>query len=395
MTDGTDDMFILHSVLPGMAIRDPITCAGVVFCTTRHLDQYSITPAKDRKALLTVASNCRDSHGNTLDCVGVVLVPEPDAEVLISDGIPRICRDVVALCYITGGTALNCHHGQATTVYNADYFEALPIHFHSDGFVIRRPGLLGLNSECKHLFPTLPVYLSAPRDTDFQLDKRLFEACDSAVRAFTRGQHRRELQQVFRAIAVSMHATRIMPETESTYHDVGPRIIGWVSAFETLVHSGRGRVGLRDVIQLIREVRWHDGRPAPRGGRGRREISLNHQRYIVKDKKGRVIVRETSACQLYRRLYRLRNDVAHGNAIRPKEFAAQPGNKQGPRIDQIAPLLFRGCALERLREIGVVERIPQTGALTLAQFQASVGESLDASRFDEALAKTLFGRDDD
>lgn len=390
MTDGTNDKFILHSVLPAAPIRDPITCAGVVFCTTRHLDQYSITPAKDQKALLTVASNCRDCHGNKLDRVGVVLVPEQDADTLIPDGIPRICRDVVALCHITGGTALNCHHGQATTVYNADYFEALPIRFHKDGVVIQRPGLLGLNSGYDYLHPTLPVYLSAPRDTDFQLDKRLFEACDKAVRLFVQKRHRRELRQLFRAIAITMHATRIMPETESTYHDLGPRIISWVSAFETLVHSGRKSVGVRDVVRLIMRIPWHDKRPARRGGRPRREISLNDDRYG--DGYGH---RENAACRLYRRLNKLRNDVAHGNVIRRNEFAARPGDKRGPRIDEIAPLLFRGCVLERLREIGVVKRIPQTGAFSMRVFTASVRESLDASHFDEALAKALFGRDDD
>ena len=92
-------------------------------------------------------------------------------------------------------------------------------------------------------------------------------------------------------------------------------------------------------------------RPAPRGARCRREISLNHQKYIVKDRDGPAVDRENAACRLYRRLNNLRNDAAHGNVIRPNEFAAHTGIKRGPRIDQIAPLLFRGCVLERLREL--------------------------------------------
>ncbi|MCH8146756.1 MAG: hypothetical protein IH987_02020 [Planctomycetes bacterium] len=280
-------------------------------------------------------------------------------------------------------------------MYNADYFESLPIRFGKNGFVIQRPGLLSLNSGCDHLFPTLPVYLSSPRDRDFQLDKRLFEACDKAVCFFVQKRHRRELRQLFRAIALTMHATRIMPETESTYHDLGPRIISWVSAFETLVHPGRGQVSIQNVIQLIKRIPWHDDRPPGRGGQRRREMSLNEQRYIVKDRHGRVVGRENGACRLYRQLYKLRNDVAHGNVIRPNEFAAHPSVNRGARIDQIAPLLFRGCILERLRELGVLPRTPQTESWTLAQFQASVGESLDAYNFDGALAKALFGRDND
>lgn len=392
MADNAQDRFILHSILPAMAIPDPVTCMGIVFCTTRHLDRYLITPAEHRTALLTLASNCRDAYGHVLDRVGVVLVPEASSNVLISEGIPRVCRDVVALCHITRGTARNCHLGQAATVYHSDYFEALPIRFREDGVLIQRPGLHGYHAGYENLAPTLPAYLLTPRDTAFQLDKRLLEACGKAVRLFLQKRHRRELRQLFRAIAITMHASRILPETETTYHDLGPRIISWVSAFETLVHSGQEQVRFRDVIQFMKRIRWRDER-IERGGGRRREISLNHDCYTVKNKLGQTVGRETAACRYYRRLYNLRNDFAHGNVIRPREVEARPNAMRGPRIDEIAPLLFRGCILERLREIGILERTPQTGALTLAQFQASLGESLNASSFDGAFAKVLFGRD--
>ena len=63
-------------------------------------------------------------------------------------------------------------------------------------------------------------------------------------------------------------------------------------------------------------------------------------------------------------------------------------------MDQIAPLLFRGCVLERFRQLGVLRRTPRAGSLTESQFRAAVHESLDASHFDEALAKVVFGRDE-
>ena len=64
---------------------------------------------------------------------------------------------------------------------------------------------------------------------------------------------------MFRAITISLHGTRIMPETDSTYFDLGVRITSWVSAFEALVHSGTGRVGIDQVLDLIRQVRWTSG----------------------------------------------------------------------------------------------------------------------------------------
>ena len=71
-----------------------------------------------------------------------MLVPAAHQAALERDGIPRMCRDALALSYITRGTALCCHHGQSTTVHNADYFETLPIRLRGDGFILRRPGLL-------------------------------------------------------------------------------------------------------------------------------------------------------------------------------------------------------------------------------------------------------------
>lgn len=68
------------------------------------------------------------------------------------------------------------------------------------------------------------------------------------------------------------------------------------------------------------------------------------------------VVAACAVCHLYWRLYKLRNDVAHGNPVRKRKVAARAGQHKGARIDQVAPLLFRECVLERLRRMGVVKR---------------------------------------
>lgn len=137
--------------------------------------------------------------------------------------------DALALSYITRGTALCCHHGQSTTAHNADYSDALPIRLRGDGFVLRRPGLLGITHHLKHYRPTLATYLPQQSDGDFRLDELLLRDLAHAVEVYRQGDKRRPLRQMFRVISISLHATRIMAETYSTYFDLGVRITSWGS----------------------------------------------------------------------------------------------------------------------------------------------------------------------
>lgn len=382
----------LHSILPAMRLRAPVCCGGVVFCTTDHLDRYAIEPPAIHAAVQRLARQYCDDHGNPLGCVGVELLPETSARDLTRQGTARMCRDAVALCFVTRGASLNCHHQQATTVSNADYFDALPIRLREQGFIIKRPGLFGTSNSLNHYHPTLPTHLGTPRNGDFQLDEFLLHAFDQAVAMYTKRRRCRALRQVFRASAIALQATRILPETESTYYDLGSRIISWVSAFETLVHPGMGSVGLKDVMQLIESVQWSDAPLNVLPGTRRVTMRLGHKRFIFRDRKGRVVGRENAACHLYRRFYNLRNAAAHGNELKTCEFAANPRSRKRARVDEVAPLLFRGCLLERFRQLHVIRTIPSEGTLTPRQFHAAVRQTLNASHFDEALAKVLFGR---
>lgn len=382
----------LHGILPAMHLRDPVCCGQVVFCTTHHLDRYAIEPTAIQAAVQQLAAQYCDDHGNPLNRLGLVLLPQASAVNLVRHGMPRRCRDAVALCCITRGASLNCHHQQRTSVSESDYFDALPIRLRERGFLIRRPGRRGRSNSLEHYHPALPTYLGTPRDGDFQIDAFLLDAFDRATFMYLAGRKRRALCQVFRAVAIAMHATRILPETDSTYYDVGIRIIGWVSAFETLVHPGKGCVGLSDVLQLVERVHWMDSpTPTPGAGRGSR-MRLAHRRYVFRNQSGRPPGRETAPCHLYRRLYDLRNAVAHGNDLNLAEFAANPKRRNGARIDEVAPLLFRGCLVERFRQLGVIKSIPRQGTPTRAEFRARNQAAMSAAHSDEALANVLFGR---
>lgn len=345
----------IHYIMPAFTFCDPPSVDPVVLCTTAHLSQFTVRPKRDAKSVQTIARNYRSADGQPLGRLGLMLVPEPDEAALVRDGIPRMCRDALALAYITGGTYLNCHHGQATSVHNSDYFETLPIRFRERGFIVDRPGLLSFTRHLRSYRPSLPPYLSRAHDGDFHIDELLLRDLSRAIAAYRRGSKRPALRQLFRAVAISLHSTRIMPETDSTYFDLGVRITSWVSAFETLVHPGAGRVGIVQVLDLIRQIRW-TGAAARKGSWLRLQSPpLSRRRFTLRLAKGQTS-RENAACHLYWRLYNLRNDVAHGNPIRPRAFVARLGQRNGPHIDQIAPLLFRECVLERLRQLGIVKR---------------------------------------
>lgn len=382
--------YALASILPAMHIPNPLNCGPVIFCTTKELDRYPLNRPEEARSVSQVAQQFRDAYGNSLDRLGLVLVPTDRNAECAKDGLPRMCRDSVALCHITAGTKMNCRHGQPTTICNSDYFEALPIRFRPQGYVLQRPGKTSLASDpnLDHLHPTLPVYLGGvPRQSAFTVDEALLRAFDRAATMYLRKKQRKPLRQVFRAVALTMHATRILPETDSTYYDLGSRITSWVAAFETLVHPGPGRVGLQDVLALIRRLDWQDA-PARRvKPRPKRTISLKDQRYKIPSKNG-PSERENAPCHLYRRLYDLRNDLAHGNVLRPREFAARRGQARGPRIDELAPLLFRECVLQRLRQLGILRGLRQ-GPMTHKVLSEYLQNRDDASSYHQALAIAL------
>ncbi|MBX3396719.1 MAG: hypothetical protein KF841_15285 [Phycisphaerae bacterium] len=215
-TNDDDAPYMLHAILPAMHLRDPVGCAGVIFCTTDHLDQYAVDPAAIRAAVQQLARQYCDDHSNVLGRLGLELIPNSSADALIRQGVARMCRDAVALCFIMRGASLNCHHEQVLSVANSDFFDTLPIRLRDQGFIIQRPGMLGTSNSLDYYHPALPTHLGTPRDSGFQLDDYLMCAFDRAIAKYMAGRQRQALRQVFRATALAMHATRILPETEST-----------------------------------------------------------------------------------------------------------------------------------------------------------------------------------
>ena len=319
------------------------------------------------------------------------MVPTDRVEDVKPEGLPRMCRDAVALCHITAGAKANCHHEQGIAVCNSDYFEAVPISFRPDGFVVVRPGLLAFNGGMRGYHPALPTYLGTPRENEFRLDDYLLNAFRHATEALLHSEKVRELRQVFRAVALAMHASRILRETHSWHEDLTPRLVCWTAAFETLVHDTDRSVGLKDVLSLVRRIQWHDESPTRKGPDGQPISDLAEATCSIGGKEKQPEERENAPSNFYRRLYDLRNDLAHGNQIDPAKFSACRTAPNGPHVQEIVPLLFRECALERLRDLKIVERI-QDDANDVDGWCASVSARWNAREYHNTLAKALLGR---
>lgn len=370
-----------------MALPEPVSMGPVVFCTTEHLDRYDLAGDRQVDGVLKIARHYRDVQDERIGRLGVLLLPKRQAESLTSEGVPRVCRDALALCYITNGVAHKSVNSSFPAIVASDYFDMWPMFIDGNTFTIRSPGLIGLGYDVWRYKPVEPLHLPPlqPDDAEFY-DEQLFAGLDKAIRGFISGKNKRVLRQVFRAIAIAYHASRQLHEADSYLHDLGTRIVHWISAFETLVHPGKGHVELKDVLSLVDAVKWPVlGRATRMGRRVRRSYSVGYRRYTwsYRGKHGK----EHAACHYYRQLFNLRNALAHGNAISRRQFRVLQRPK-GWRIDLPTPLLFRECLMERLRPTGYVP-IHATSNLSSEQYRDFVDAQLAQNRFDKALARML------
>lgn len=148
---------------------------------------------------------------------------------------------------------------------------------------------------------------------------------------------------LFRALNMANQASQIPSSAEESLYDAGRNIALWVSAFEILVHPGKGgSSGLKQVLNLLEQVNW--------------EISsLSRRQYQVR--LGRdAPTRRIFAASLYAKLNWLRNQFLHGNAISPTALALPRGAGQP---GDYAPLLFR-MALTAFLNINWTLPMPST-----------------------------------
>ena len=130
---------------------------------------------------------------------------------------------------------------------------------------------------------------------------------------------------------------------------MGTRAVLWVSAFEILVHPGKGgHADLEKVLDLLSLVSWED-----------KHLKNQKFRVTVKEKKRAVTLCE----KLYKQLYDTRNSFAHGNPVNIRSIRPFRTPKL-PSLHSIAPLLYR-AALGAYLKLGVPGNSAKTSGLAI------------------------------
>lgn len=138
-------------------------------------------------------------------------------------------------------------------------------------------------------------------------------------------------RRIMRSLAVAYEACRKPLQMESFLHDHGRHCSLWVSAFETLAHPGPPhKVGISQVLDLIGQRtlygdEWND-----------------RETYEIGQRKLRRVYSLNVAQQLYRDLYKARNDFLHGNELEIETFVPR-GLGAEIRLLDTAPLVYHAA----------------------------------------------------
>jgi hypothetical protein len=120
-------------------------------------------------------------------------------------------------------------------------------------------------------------------------------------------------------------ASRMPAAGDITFYDVGRSIALWVSAFEILVHPGRGWSGLSQVYELLDGVEW-------------RLRETGHRVHLAYHPNPKKRSRRALGAWLYGELYRARNDFLHGNPVSPRRLTIRGS---GQNLFRYAAPLYR------------------------------------------------------
>ena len=287
----------------------------------------------------------------------------------IGAGAPGAARTAAAIrafrncCAVA--TILTARTGGSWQPSYSDHFDLYPLAPGKDGRIITNDaivldgGLLprGFAGQSSPLIRNPSHFRCQPSKP---LLGRLVEVWQTC---YLKKAQRRGLLRMFRSLEIAFHALRFPTDSLLSVHEVGLRIVLWVSAFEVLLYPKQkgAKVNLATVLDSIEAVAWRDN-------------DLKHRRYPT-----RVLgVKKRAAlpAAIYFHLYRARNDFAHGNnlsnrALRRARFGLR-------RMVDAAPLLYR-AVLEQQLDVWLPSRVYKTadGKGYLRQSAAAWANSLN------------------
>lgn len=232
---------------------------------------------------------------------------------LVAKGAPRSVftidaissfRDIVAISAVPLSRALQLQYGRPFPFQYSNSFALYPWSISKDykHLVLNTGALTSMNKVDDfegQSSPEVSFHRVRTSDLDSVLLTELIKRWKSR---YATQRTKWKDRALFRSLNMANQAAQIPWTADETRYDRGRITALWVSAFEILVHPGRGGwSGLSQVLDLLEQVDWQTE-------------FLTRKVYKVRVHKK--VSRRSFACSVYEQMYSARNDFLHGNPVR-------------------------------------------------------------------------------
>ncbi len=322
----------LFRILPNVEVVHAFETLSDHVAVVSYDDDRALAIRSQSKSALKLWEGFRDIYGNAQRPSGLIFVDGFEQVKNAQEAIVAF-RNIVAMSSILPSWAeLRTQPGSTPTgPLWSDAWALYPVEVSAnDTLLTVNPALL-VGSSPDAPFVGMPNPLISVYGDRFQVDWPLFalllQAWDNQYIRSRRPAWYYEA--LFRALEIAMHALAVPVQNLSSVHDFGLSLAIWVSAFEVLIHPGRGgKVDETRVLQFLASAssRWDNPK-------------LRHKRYVVTV--GGKIER------VYHQLYSARNTHLHGNAILKRHWS-YVGRRGSIAVGNLAPLVFRTALKLRL-----------------------------------------------
>lgn len=313
----------LLSILPGLDLRFAVKARHCTIVPAHH--ERVIALRSMHPALDIFLDRFVTAHGHKVE--PAVMLRDSDApDSRCSAEAMVALRNCLSVATILRQSARALLRPGSHALLFSDAFDFYPWSLDQsyDRMVSITPGVMALHRVADFTgqsHPGLPVHTLY----EMHIDRPLFA---ELAAHWDRGFGMPRLPAFDRALFRSLNmanAALAMPAVQgATYLDYGRQCALWISAFEILAHhdQGRNKADLAAVLALLdRKPLW--------------DARLNARRYSLSR---RDFKRVGLTAKLYDKLYRVRNDFLHGNAVSVRTLRLPP---DGRFIMPFAPLLYR------------------------------------------------------
>ena len=289
-------------VLPNVDFVDSV---GSRLVAIAGIDDTRIQDLRERHPTFdTFLSRFTDEFNVPVKPSIVLVAKSAPQSVFTIDAISSF-RDIVALSAVPLSRALQLQYDKPFSFQYSNSFALYPWSLSRDykHLVLNTGALTSMNAVDKFQGQSSPeVSFQRVRVSDFDavLLAKLIKRWKSR---YATQKTKWEDRALFRSLNMANQAAQIPWSADETRYDRGRITALWVSAFEILVHPGRGgRSGPEQVLNLLERVQW---------------VTTFLSMRVYKVQSGKKASRRGFASSVYEQMYSARNDFLHGNPVRP------------------------------------------------------------------------------